>query len=402
MRLRSIAGFAVAGLAVAALLGSAALVLATLAGALLAALVAVSRRRVFEGFSFERTAARHVVSWGGRLDVTMSFSNAKLLPLVWMRVRDEWPLGLEPQGFTLKASAVHANQSLSQTISLRWYERVRRHYQVRCVQRGLHRFGPVELEAGDPFGIAGVVRALPMREEIVVLPRVLDIPGLELLTGRPLVEETALRSLSTDPTALRGTRPYLPGDPLRAVNWRATARTGALHTNEFDPTTLTAVRLLLDVGVFEHAFLGVDPERMELLCVVTASLAAAFAGRGFGIGLASNARLTGDWRAVDIEPREGALDDVLETLGRVLVFPPDDFGRVLGAEIADEAGQADCVLVVAALRPPARELLMRLRVERPVMVVYVGAPSAEERPFVDAVVPGDFDWRTGDALPFVV
>ena len=99
---------------------------------------------------------------------------------------------------------------------------------------------------------------------------------------------------------------------------------------------------------------------------------------------------------------------MLETLGRVLVFPPDDFATVLGAELADEAGQAaqagqaDCVLVAAALRPPARELLVRLRAERPVTVVYVGSPSAEERPFVDATVPGDFDWRTSDALPLVV
>jgi uncharacterized protein (DUF58 family) len=402
VRLRSIAGAALAGLAVAALLGSAALVFATLAGAALAALVVVSRRRVFESFSFERTPAQRVIAWGGRLDVTMSFSNAKLLPLVWMRVRDEWPLGLEPRGFALKASAVHANQSLSQTISLRWYERVRRHYQVRCLQRGLHRFGPVELEAGDPFGIAGVVRTLPAREEIVVLPRVLDVPGLELLTGRPLVDEPALRSLTTDPTALRGTRPYLTGDALRAVNWRATARTGTLHANEFDPTTLTAVRLLLDVSVFEHAWLGVDPTRMELLCVVAASLAAAFAGRGFGVGLASNARLTGDWRAVDVEPREGALDEVLVTLGRVLVFPPDDFGRVLNAELADDTAEADCVLVAAALRAPVRELLERLRAERRVTVVYVGSPSSEERPFVDAIVPGDFDWKMGDALPLVV
>jgi hypothetical protein len=37
-----------------------------------------------------------------------------------------------------------------------------------------------------------------------------------------------------------------------------------------------------------------------------------------------------------------------------------------------------------------------------VTVVYVGIPSSEERPFVDAIVPGDFDWRMGDALPLVV
>ncbi len=236
-----------------------------------------------------------------------------------------------------------------------------------------------------------------------MLPRVLDVPGLELLT-RPAAGRRTGAAVVDAPTRRRcaAPRPYLPGESCAPSTGAPRRAPATLHTNEFDPTTLSAVRLLLDVRVFEHAWLGVDPARMELLCVVAASLAAAFAGRGFGVGLASNARLTGDWRAVDIEPREGALDDVLETLGRVLVFPPDDFGRVLSAELADDAAEADCVLVAAALRAPVRELLVRLRAERRVTVVYVGSPGVEERPFVDATVSGDFDWRMGDALPLVV
>lgn len=402
MRLRSIAWAALAGLAIAALLHSGALVFATLAAAIFAALVVVSRRRVFRGFEFERTPERRVIGWGGRLEITMSLTNAKLLPLVWLRVRDRWPLGLRPQGFTLERSGWQDSQRLSQTLSLRWYERVRRRYQVRCMQRGLHRFGPAELEAGDPFGIAGVVREVAAREEIVVLPKVLAVPALELLTGRPLLEAPASRSLARDPTELRGTRPYRPGDGLRSVNWRATARTGTLYTNEFEPTALAATRLLLDVRVFEHAWQGVDPERFELLCVVTASLAAAIAGAGHPVGLATNAILSGDWRSVDIEPREGALDEVLETLARVVVIPPDDFSALLAAELADESGRGDVVIVTAALRPRSRRLVAQLRAERPTTVVYVGRPSAEERPFVDAVVPADFDWRTRDALDLLV
>ena len=402
MRLRSIAWAALAGLVLAALLHSGALVFATFAASLLAALVVISRRRVFRGFTFERTPARRVIGWGGQLEVTMSFTNAKLLPLVWLRVRDEWPLGLEPRGFTLEASALRNSVSMSQTLSLRWFERVRRRYQVRCLQRGLHRFGPTTLEAGDPFGIAGVELDIPERQEIVVLPKVLDVPGLESLHGRPLIEVSAPRSLAHDPTELRGTRPYQQGDSPRAVNWRALARTGELHTNEFDPTALAAVRLLLDVGVFEHAWQGVDPARVELLCVVTASLASAFALGGQAVGLGSNARLIDDWQPVDIEPREGALDEVLETLGRVLVMAPDDFAPVLAAELVDDRGPADLVVVTASLRPPARAQVAQLRAERPVTVIFVGRPSPDETPFVDAVLPADFDWRTSDALPLVV
>jgi uncharacterized protein (DUF58 family) len=213
------------------------------------------------------------------------------------------------------------------------------------------------------------------------------------------VDAPAARSVTHDPTELRGMRPYMPGDALHAVNWRATARTGVLHTNEFEPTALAAVRLLLDVGVLEFAWQGVDPARVELLCVVAASLASAYAGSGHPIGLASNARLAGDHRAVDVEPQEGALDEILETLARVVVMPPDDFSRLLAAEVTDQEAQADLVIVTAALRAKAREHVTRLRGERPTAVVFVGRPSASERPFVDAVVPPEFDWRTSVALP---
>jgi uncharacterized protein (DUF58 family) len=188
---------------------------------------------------------------------------------------------------------------------------------------------------------------------------------------------------------------------MRAINWRATARSGVLQTNEFDPASLAAVRLLVDVGSLHKAWEGIDPELMELLCVVAASLATEFADRGFGVGLASNARLTREWRAVDLHPAHGALPEVLETLARLLPYTSRDFGTVLAEEAADESATADCVVVTAALRPGMRPQLARLRAERPTRVVYVGRPTADELPLVDVMVPRDFAWRTSDALPLL-
>jgi len=401
VRLRSIGWAVLAGLVVAALVGSEALVFATLAAAALAVLVVVSRRRIFAGFAFSRLPASRVVPWGARLDVTVSATNAKLLPMIWLRVSDLWPAGVEAQGFALSPVPAHRGQRFSQTLSLRWYERVRRHYRVRCTMRGLHDFGPAELEAGDPFGVAGVTRLVDDVERVVVLPKVLAVPTLDVVLGRPLFETPVERSLAHDPVDLRGIRPYRPGDPLRAVNWRATARRRALQTNESGPTALGAVKLLLDVRVRERAWEGVDPERVELLCVVAASLAAAFAERGLAVGVASNASLAGEARALDVEPDEGALDEVLEGLARVLSLPPADFGALLQAQLADVEAAADCVLVVPALRAPDRDLVATLRAERGASVVYVGDPAPDERSLVDAVVPSDFAWRARDELTFV-
>ena len=130
-------------------------------------------------------------------------------------------------------------------------------------------------------------------------------------------------------------------------------------------------------------------------------MATAFAAHGFGVGLASNASLTREWRAVDMEPEQGALPQVLETLARLRPYTVRDFGSVLAAELADESSRADCVVVTATLRPGVRSHLARLRAERPTRVVYVGRPEEDEAPLVDIVVPADFEWRSSDALPLL-
>jgi uncharacterized protein (DUF58 family) len=401
-RLRTIGLACVEGLVVAVFLRSQVLMFATLAACALAALVVASRNQVFTAFSYERFPARRVAPWGSDLEIVVRVTNDKILPLIWLRVRDRWPSCLEPIGFALWPPTPQRTRAFVQTVSVRWYERLHRRYRVRCTARGVYHFGPVVLEAGDPFGIAGVTRTFAAHEELVVVPRVLHMPDLDLVTGHPLVEQPAVRSLARDSTTLSGTRPYSPGDSMRAVNWRATARLGALCTNEFEPTSLAAVRILLDVGGTERSWEARGAERNELLCVVAASLASAFDARGFGVGLASNAQAGSDRGSVDVEPQQGALTDVLETLGRIRLFPAAGFEDVLSAELDDRESRSDCVIVTGSLRTSVRERVARLREDRPTRIVYVGRPSPDERSLVDAVVSGDLDWRTSHALPLGV
>jgi uncharacterized protein (DUF58 family) len=398
VRLRSVLWLCLAGLAAAGVLRSPVLAFAVLAASAIAAVVLVVRRGLYRGVTFERTLSRRVVPWGGELEVALSITNDKLLPLVWLQVRDRWPGAVEPLGFELRRISLLDRQELLQTFSVRWYERLRRRYRVRCHARGVHQFGPAEAQAGDPFGIAGVGATWEERREVVVLPRVLDVRGLDLLLGRPLVEEAAERSLIVDPTALRGVRPYRPGDPMRAVNWRATARTAELSVNEFDPSSLAAVRLLLDVSSRHRSWEAIAPGPMEVLCVVTASLAAGLSEAGLAVGFASNASDTGDHRAVDLAPAPGALPDVLEAIARLRPFTTRDFGALLLDEAQDASSTAECVVVTTRLGAAARAAVARLRRERPTTVIVVGGPGEDEAGFADLVVSDTFDWRTADAL----
>ena len=123
MRLRSVLWACLAGLAGSAILRSPALAFATLAAPAIAALVIAARRRLFRGVSFERSVSRRVVPWGGDVEVALSVTNDKLLPLVWLQIRDQWPSGVVAEGFSLRKILVLDRQELVQTVSVRWYER---------------------------------------------------------------------------------------------------------------------------------------------------------------------------------------------------------------------------------------------------------------------------------------
>lgn len=399
MTARSTFVLGLAGLVVAALARSEALVFAAFAVMLLSGLVGIAGRRVLAEVDYTRSFSRRTVHWGGELEVTTTVTNRKWLPLVWLYVRDDWPSAVEPLGFTLRPSHRQARETLAQAFSVRWFQRVRRRHRGVCRQRGVHGFGPAELRATDPLGVVQRSLETSVVDAVVVLPKILDVPALRRAFGRPAAAESARRSLARDPASLVGVRPYRPGDPVRAVNWRAVARTGELYTNEYEPSATADARILLNLRVFEHAWQGVDPDTVELLCVVAASAAAALAEEGFAVGLSSNAVVAGTHSRLDIEPAPGTLPDLLDALARVVPFPAPAFDPVLRDELDDETSDAVRLVVTPTLSGSVGTGVERLREACPVAVVLVGDGDADGAGLADARVPRTFDWRTRDALP---
>lgn len=392
-----ILGIGAVAVAAAALSRSAALLVAAVAAVLVALLVESARRRVFRGVTFRRTLSRPTVAWGGEVEVGTELRNGKWMPLPWLRVRDRWPRSLElPDG--LAATSSFSGRVVEQVFSLRWQETVRRRHRCRCPERGLHRFGPAELVGGDPLGFTESTLELPAADRLVVLPKVLRVPDGELLLSALPGEVERRAALAVDPARLAGVRPYRRGDPLRAVNWRATARRRSLYTSEFEPSAESPVMLLLDLRTFGHVTEGLDPKLFELLIVVAASLAAELDRRGCSVGLASNGQLAGSARGLRLEPDREGLREVLTALGAVAVSPPPTFEALLAREI-DSPRPADAYVVVSSrVTPVAAALLGRLERRAPVTVVHVGtADSVPARP-ADVNVAADFDWVDEDVL----
>src|SRR5262245_352607 len=70
--------------------------------------------------------------WGEEVDMSQVFTNAKALPVPWLAVDDHFPGGLELVSGGAAPSHKARTRQVSTALSVGWYERVSRHYTLKC------------------------------------------------------------------------------------------------------------------------------------------------------------------------------------------------------------------------------------------------------------------------------
>lgn len=171
---------------------------------------------------------------------------------------------------------------------------------MRFARRGHYRLGPLIVQAHDPLGLCSITRLVPAELDVIVYPRPLPIPELVLGGGlgrqhnevRPIghVGETA---------EFHGIRPYVQGDDLRNVHWKATAHTGKLAIKEFEYRVSGAVQVVLDLQRGVHG-----GERDFSTLEVSVTLAASLLNHVLNSGNQAGLLATGA-KLISLPPESG-------------------------------------------------------------------------------------------------
>jgi uncharacterized protein (DUF58 family) len=229
-RLRSAVWLTAVGLFAAVAVGRAEPVAVVAPFALLALAGVQQRPQPLRGaFCLER----HRVHQGDRVDGELELEAESASDR--LEVRFALPPGLVVERDELRALALRAGETRTLELALRC-ERWGAYPDARVRLRHYDRLRLVadeqEIELGTPLRVYAKQEALraiarPSETEAAVGDEVARAKG--------------------DGIELAELRPYVEGDDLRRVNWRATARSGELVVNQLHPERNTAVVLLLDV-----------------------------------------------------------------------------------------------------------------------------------------------------------
>ena len=120
-------------------------------------------------------------------------------------------------------------------------------WKLRKVVGPLGR-GPVDarswvLEASDPLGLFRYRRRTPDAEIALVLPRFTSLVAHAEVRE---LEASVAAPRAGSGTEIFGVREYRPGDPLRRIHWRSSARHGELVVREYEPPGVQTLGIFCD------------------------------------------------------------------------------------------------------------------------------------------------------------
>jgi uncharacterized protein (DUF58 family) len=378
------------------------LALAGVLGAVTALVLFIWQRESLTAVTYRRTLSQHRAIFGEEVSLELEIVNDKVLPLTWLHVADDVPTGLTITGGTVLTDP-HAR--LHHLLPMLPFQRVRRRVSMICDRRGEHVFGPARLRSGNPMGYRSELTTLRDLDRLLVYPKLFRLGYPRLASRVPLGDQRARQQLMGDPSRPVGVRAYRAGDPIRHVDWRATARGSALLVRVFEPTAALRVAVFGDTHLSRRvrtAEASDVNDIVEFTIAVTASIVSDLAGRRVATGLHSTGRVDGDNVAIPPSSSPTALPAMLELLARCAPWGGSSIAKLLVTEAAGLRRGASVVLVSAHFPEATVAAVADLRRRLPVTVVWVANEHGLAPPpgLADASweVTYSADWKQRDVL----
>lgn len=138
----------------------------------------------------------------------------------------------------------------SQDIALKPHHQSEQEYQLRPLQRGPLQFTQCFLRVPSALGLWSKQTCLPLHTQVKVYPDFTSIAGYSLLATTHHFSQLGLRQKNRRGQGLdfHQLREYRRDDPLKQVNWKASARRQKLISKEYQDERDQNVVLLIDSG----------------------------------------------------------------------------------------------------------------------------------------------------------
>lgn len=307
---------------------------------------ALSEKYAFRGVTFKRELSKKIVEIGEEIGIKVSVSNKKLFPITFLQIIQNIP-----ENTNLKERHINIDKEKSWreiTTSVLPYQRVNRVYKDFYDKRGVVNFRDVTLKIGDLLGLKVFSKNIELFQQIVVLPKPINLQETILPYGDYYGEISVKRWIIDDPVLTVGIKEYTGFEPQKDIHWPLSLKHGSLMVKKYDYTTDNKVMIILNIETDKPFHTNIDAEKIEKVISIVRSIGEELEMTGIPYGLVSNTFLinNGESRNV-IKPGWGGnhLISFLETLGRMNYGIECGFEETLEKILSERSNMGTFIMV---------------------------------------------------------
>jgi hypothetical protein len=180
---------------------------------------------------------------GDTLMLTEVLTNNKWLPLPWVALK--FNTGKSLLFATGITSDAHYRNDLFHILM---HQKITRRLPFECGKRGFYTIDGLELTAWDLLMEQKYIRRFPCHVRLTVYPATIPTADIDNLCTRVYGQLRTRHPINPDPFTFRGIREYSHSDPMKAINFKASAKGAGLMVNMWDFSNARQVAILLDTA----------------------------------------------------------------------------------------------------------------------------------------------------------
>lgn len=271
------------------------------------------------GLTADVSFSQNEVEEGQTLIIKEKVENRKMLPLPMLMVKFEMDRNIKCVDSV--NTSVTDKQYRNDWVSIMPYKRVTKKIEVIGTKRGYYSIDELRLVTSDILFHSLHSKAIQSYTWLYVYPARSSFMQLPEIFCRMYGEYLVNRQLQEDSMEFKGIREYTQTDPMRKVNWKASARTGNLKVNQYFDSSSQRITVFLNIsqkGILRYYDLIEESIR------IARNFIEEFVHKGIPVRIISNSvdKLTGQ----EIYLKEGAglshIDACLKQLAKMDIYAP--------------------------------------------------------------------------------
>jgi len=240
--------------------------------------------------------------WNKNLEITMNFSdnkavegdrlilyetiiNKKLLPLPLIKIKFMTSRYLDFLDSNLNEVTDHYYRN--DLLSVMMYQKLTREIPFLCSHRGYYSIHMPYLVCCDIFLSTEYIDSIDIDLYLYIYPKPVEDYRFQIPFQKMLGTVLSKRCINEDPFEFRSIREYQTHDTLKAINWKASAKTGSLMVNVFDYTASQQIKIFLNM---ESETIWIHDDLREESIRIAATFAVYFIEQGIPTSIITNAR----------------------------------------------------------------------------------------------------------------